>query len=261
MRLFPFLILLFIYSCHSAPELSGHFHLIHNQDYEIESTIDFLNDTSFAYQSRPPYYGGWQGYVDHASQTMYWGGECMTGNWRYTLSPDKHWNIYSLDDKDHLIGTLVPYPGCSGIDDFFLDSKMSIDLPFLSDTLRDIGPPSLTSYLYVGPVKVEYRKVYPGSWFVALGDKIMNPDDPSELKLFDEQHCVKLPEKKRHLVKKVVFLDKDVPTWGLEPIVEHYCDTEVEYLYLAGTNSYGQLVYSKKSLVELDKEINALAFR
>ncbi len=260
MRLLPVFILFVFFSCHSGPELNGHWHLVHDRDYEIESTIDFLDDSTFLYQSHPPYYGGWGGYIDRQAQTMYWGGECMMGNWRYELSQDNHWNVYSLKDENGLVGTLIPHPECSGIDDLFLDSKMDIQLPVLAGSTPDIGEASLTSYLYVGPVKPKYQEVYPAEWSISLGDKIVKPDDQFDLTLFDEQHRVKLPERKRGCTKKLVFLDRNAPVSALEPLVRHYCQAGRDELYFAGVSGRGKdahLVYEARSLTVLEKELAA----
>ncbi|SER27928.1 hypothetical protein [Neolewinella agarilytica] len=258
MRLFPILFLLFFFSCHSGPELNGHWHLIHNRDHSIESTIDFLDDTSFLYQSHPLYYGGWGGYIDREAQTMHWGGECMMGNWRYQLEADNRWEVYSLKDNDKLVGTMLPHPDCSGVDDLFLDSKMAIQLPILTDTLSDLGSPALVSFLYVGPVKEEYHAIYPNEWYISLGDKIIDSDLSNNFLLFDEQHRVKLPERLQEKIKKLVFLDKNTPLTALEPIIRHYCQKGYGELYLAGITASGKearLVYRRESLTALEERL------
>ncbi|WP_020567944.1 hypothetical protein [Neolewinella persica] len=254
MRLFSFTVLVItLVGCESKNSLTGHWHY-HPVDkgHSYVQNVDFISDTTFTYNDQSPRWEGHLGSLDQKGQTMYWGGECIMGDWMYRIISRNKIEVFDRREKV-LLGVLTRKPSCSPPDDLFLESRFAIELPVFKDGLPDIGPLALVHDITVGPLKEEFSSVYPGGIQVALGDIIVNPENTSRFFLFDLQREVKVREADRPKLRVLVYLDQNTPLEVLEPVLKHYAGRK-EHLYFAGITSSAtgaQMSYRKENVCEL----------
>jgi|GEM_PF-2303253 len=209
----------------SPPKLEGHWHVKRSDgsrptDTEFIQTIDFLPHKRATLNSGIGGYHGIVGGIVKREQKMYFGGECISYEFRYRWKQDtlllQQMNYHELDKFFY---ALRCQEGCCDKQrDFFIFDPVDIDLPIARTplVLDTLAPNSTWMNIKVGQPKEEHRTSYGINSKLLLGSLFSTIDD---LPLWKERHFVKLPEERRHKTHPLLYIDRSTRLDYLSPIL------------------------------------------
>lgn len=239
MRIHFLFLLLLCSSCQNDPILIGHWHVEikypSNDGVPSASlfTFDVLNDTLLSVGGNPPFWGGQPGHHDEEVKTFHFGVECISTAWNYSIESKNKLLAFDLHSDHPKQITLTRNTGCTVESHLFLDSRLSISLPESIPGTVQLHRPAFQRNYTIGPAKEDYEALYPGIYRYQLGDKIITKKDTGFFELFELQHLVKLPERKRHLCKNVVYANAKTNSNALNALLEYAHGKESDTLYFA----------------------------
>lgn len=203
----------------SPPKLEGHWHVFNADGTRPSSeayieTIDFRTDGTATLNLSPVGYAGLVGGIGRREKRMYFGGECLSLNFKYHLKKDTLLlRQLNYDQADTPFFALRCQEGCCDKQtDFFLGDNVDIDLPVAQKhhTLDTFKSSSHWMHIKVGKPKQEYQLVYGSEPRIQLGSYLYDTLE-LDLSLWVERHQIKLPEHRRKETQPLLFVDRNVP--------------------------------------------------
>lgn len=214
----------------SPPKLEGHWH-VYNADGTRPSsesfieTIDFRTDGTAILNLSPVGYTGLVGGIGRRERRMYFGGECLSLNFKYHLKKDTlllRQLIY--DEADTPFFALRCQEGCCDKQtDFFLGDNVDIDLPVAQKhhTLDTFKSNSRWIHIKVGKPKEEYQYNYTSRPRIRLDNSLY---DTLNLNLWVERHQIKLPASRRQEMRPLLFVDREFRIGQLSGFLQDLAD-------------------------------------
>jgi len=232
-------ILLIFCGCIGDPNLNGHWHIksINPEEKIMGSkffTIDVFDNKATLNKSvfRGPDFNGW---VHFNTGEINFGGECLILNFTFEKQGDNlllYQSEYSKDKKFEFIGKKCDKNCCDLQEDFFSSTDLYIDLPEIIDTLNlqdanVIHQYSVIPLLFGGQDNNKSTDEF--SFFM---DKTEINSD-SILVKFEEKNQMKLPERMRKRVSRIIFADKETPIKFIRESIRNYSKMKVQGFYIA----------------------------
>jgi len=226
-----------LYFIPNKVDLRGHWHIYPQKNSSLGGlsyTVMEIADDGTGTFGKSAFERAFNGQIDTWNRTMKFGGECAVLNFNYNFK-GQNLQLVQQEYGGKFLATRCNTNCCDKQKDFFsYQKKVDIDLPIALDTsnlLLKNFPPSLEYPLVYGFSKRRKKSLCFGPrTSLLLGSRVSSEED---IPIGMEKQKIKINEKNHHLIKVVLYADKETRKSRLKKTTEVYKELGYKKVFFA----------------------------